>query len=93
MFAATLQPLWPSRPKTIVTLLFYFLKLYNFGLNEIFVGSTSSEVQHPWISKIKNFYSIEFYDAFVKVESENFHNFTNKKLVVSIFVTNIFERY
>ena len=38
--------------KTNVTLLFYFLKLYNFGLNEIFVGSTSSELQHPWISKI-----------------------------------------
>ena len=52
MFAATLQPLWPLRPKTNVTLLFYFLKLYNFGLNEIFVGSTSSELQHPWISKI-----------------------------------------
>ena len=48
MFAATLQHSWPSRPKTNVTLvLFYFLKLYNFGLNEIFVGSTSSEPQHP----------------------------------------------
>ena len=43
MFAADLQPSWPSRPKTNITLLFYFLKLYNFGLNEIFVGSTSSE--------------------------------------------------
>ena len=42
---------------------------------------------------LKNFYSIKFYDAFVKVESEHFHNFINKKLVVSIFVTNIFERY
>ena len=52
MFAATLQPSWPSRPKTNVTLLFYFLKLYNFGLNGIFVRSTSSELQHPWISKI-----------------------------------------
>ena len=52
MFAAFLQPSWPSRPKTNVTLLFYFLKLYNFGLNEIFVGWTSSELQHPWISKI-----------------------------------------
>ena len=41
---------------------------------------------------LKNFYSI-FYDAFVKVESENFHNFINKKLVVSIFVTNRLERY
>ena len=50
--SATLQPSWPSRPQTNVTLLFYFLKLYNFGLNEIFVGSTSSELQHPWISKI-----------------------------------------
>ena len=34
------------------TLLFYFLKLYNFSLNEIFVGSTGSELQHPWIAKI-----------------------------------------
>ena len=52
MFAANLQPSWPSRPKTNVTLLFYFLMLYNFGLNGFFVGSTSSELQHPWISKI-----------------------------------------
>ena len=52
MFAATLQPSWPSRPKTNVTLLFYFLKLYNFCFSEIFVGSTGSEIQHPWISKI-----------------------------------------
>ena len=52
MFAATLQPSWPSRPQTKGTLLFYFLKLYNFVFNEIFVGSTSSELQHPWISKI-----------------------------------------
>ena len=52
MFAATLQLSWPSRPKTNVTLLFYFLKLYNFGLYEIFVGLTSSELQHPWILKI-----------------------------------------
>ena len=52
MFAATLLPSWPSRPKTNVTLLFYFLKLYNFVLSKIFVGSTSSELQHPWISKI-----------------------------------------
>ena len=36
MFAATLQPSWPSRPKTNVTLLFYFLKLYNFGLYDNF---------------------------------------------------------
>ena len=28
-------------------LLFYFLKLYNFGFYEIFVGCTSSEQQHP----------------------------------------------
>ena len=65
MFAATLQPSWPSRPKTDVTSLFYFLKLYNFGLNEIFVGSTISELQHPWISKIttepkKNHEKIDF---------------------------------
>ena len=52
MLAATLQPSWLSRPKTNVTFLFYFLKLYNFGLNRIFAGSTSSELQHPWISKI-----------------------------------------
>ena len=52
MFAATLQPSWPSRPQTKGTLLFYFLKLYNFVFYEIFVGSTSSEVQHPWTSKI-----------------------------------------
>ena len=24
-----------------------FFKLYNIGFNEIFVGSTSSELQHP----------------------------------------------
>ena len=42
---------------------------------------------------LKSFYKIKFYDAFVKVESEKFHNFINKKLVVSIFVTNRFERY
>ena len=41
----------------------------------------------------KIFYYIKFCDAFAKVESENFHNFINKKLVVSIFVTNRFERY
>ena len=53
MFAANLQPSWPSRPQTKGTLLFYFLKLYNFGFDEIFEGSTSSELQHPWISKIR----------------------------------------
>ena len=42
MFVATLQPSWPSRPKTNVTLLFYFLKLYNFYFYDIFVGLTSS---------------------------------------------------
>ena len=52
MFAANLQPSWPSRPKTKGPLLFYFLRLYNFGFYEIFVESTSSELQHPWISKI-----------------------------------------
>ena len=52
MFAANLQPFWPSRPKTKGPLLFYFLRLYNFGFYEIFVESTSSELQHPWISKI-----------------------------------------
>ena len=51
MFAAYLvQPSWPSRPKTKGTLL-NFLKLYNFGFYVIFVGSTSSEVQHPWSQK------------------------------------------
>ena len=53
MFAADFQPSWPSRPQTKGTLLFYFLKLYNFGFYEVFVGSTSSELQHPWISKIR----------------------------------------
>ena len=43
MFAADLRPFRLSRLKTNVTLLFFFLKLYNFGFNEIFVGSTSSE--------------------------------------------------
>ena len=52
MFAATLQPLWPSRLKTNVTLLFYFSELYNFCFTEIFVGLTGSELHHPWISKI-----------------------------------------
>ena len=40
-----------------------------------------------------NYYYIKFCDAFAKLESENFRNFNNKKLVVSIFVTNTFERY
>ena len=53
MFAANFQPSYPSRPKTKGSLLFYFLKLYNFGFYEIFVGSTGSELQHPWISKIR----------------------------------------
>ena len=53
MFAANFQPSWPSRSKTNVTLLLYFLKLYSFGLYEMFVGSGSSELQHPLISKIK----------------------------------------
>ena len=43
MFAAYFQPSWPSRPKAKGTLLCYFLKLYNFGFYDIFVGSTSSE--------------------------------------------------
>ena len=50
MFTAYFQP---PRPKTKGSLLFYFLKLYNFGFYEIFVGSAGSELQHPWISKIK----------------------------------------
>ena len=41
-YAANLQP---SRPKTNVTLLFYFLKLYNFCFNQNSVGSTSVELQ------------------------------------------------
>ena len=36
MKKCSLKPSWPSRPKTNVTLLFYFLKFYNFGLGEIF---------------------------------------------------------
>ena len=31
---------------------FLYLKLYYFCFTEIFVGSTGSELQHPWISKI-----------------------------------------
>ena len=38
--------------RNIIIYYIYFLKLYNFGLNDIFVGSTISELQHPWISKI-----------------------------------------
>ena len=45
MFAADFQLSWPSRPQTKGKLLFYFLKLYNFGFYEIFLGSTSSELQ------------------------------------------------
>ena len=41
---------------------------------------------------IKSFYYIKFCDAFAELESENFHNFINKKLILSIFVTNRFER-
>ena len=37
MFAANLQPSWPSRPKTKGLLLFYFLKLYNFDSYEYFL--------------------------------------------------------
>ena len=36
---------------------------------------------------------MKFCDAFVKLESEKFHNFINKKLVVAIFVINRFCRY
>ena len=39
------------------------------------------------------FYYIKFCDAFAKLESENFHNFINKKFVIWIFVTNRFEKY
>ena len=41
-------------------------------------------------SKSEKLLLIKFYDAFVKLESEIFHNFINKKFVVSIFVTNRF---
>ena len=84
MFAANLQPSWP---RTKGTLLFYFLKLYNFGFYEIFVGSTSSELQHPWISKIrckpkkiakkKTFFRLNFE---VLVINRSFWNFLNFKL-------------
>ena len=37
---------WPSRLETYSYKLFYFLKLYNFGFDEFFVGSTISELQH-----------------------------------------------
>ena len=42
---------------------------------------------------LKNFYYIKFCDAFVKLESENFYSFINKKFVLLIFVTNRFEKY
>ena len=54
-----------------------------------YVSTTSENFIKIW----KIFYYMKFYDAFAKLESENFHNFINKKLVVSIFVTNRFERY
>ena len=47
MFVADFQPSWPSRPQTKGTLLFSFLKIYNFGFYEMFVGSTGSEQQQP----------------------------------------------
>ena len=54
MFVANSQPSWALMPQTKGTLLFYFLKpYYNLGFYEIFVGSTSSEVKRPWISKIR----------------------------------------
>ena len=51
MFAANLEHLAfkATDQRHIIILLF---DLYNFVFCEIFVGSTSPEVQHPWISKI-----------------------------------------
>ena len=49
MFAANFQPSEPSRPKTKGLLIFYFLKLYNFGFYEIFVGSTGSELPRGYL--------------------------------------------
>ena len=42
---------------------------------------------------LKIFYYMKFFDTFAKLESEHFHNFINTKWVLSIFVTNRFERY
>ena len=82
MFVAYFQPSWPSRPKTKGLLLFYFLKLYNFGFYEIFVGSTGSELHFSVFStswKIdwsyffslppENFYDIwpQTYENFIKI--------------------------
>ena len=53
MFAANFQLSWPSRPRTKGPLLFYFLKTLQFWFLSNFVGSTGSELQHPWISKIR----------------------------------------
>ena len=51
------------------------MKLYNCDFYEIFVGL---------------FLMILICDACPKLESENLQNFLNKKLVVSIFVTNTY---
>ena len=58
MLAANFQPSWPSRGSNQrhISEGVCFLKLLGGGqffFYEIFVGSTSSEVQHPWISKIR----------------------------------------
>ena len=73
-------------PGKLIEVIFFLVPNRNFFI--IFEHNLPKFHQY-----LQNFYSMKFYDAFVKVESENFHNFINKKLVVSIFVTNRFERY
>ena len=69
MFAATLQPSWPSRPQTKGTLLFYFLKLYNFvflwnfcGINQ-FWGTAPMDLKNHDGTK-KNREKIDFQAQF-----------------------------
>ena len=45
IFKVNLQPSRPSEPTNVVTLLFYFLKLYIFCVYEIFLGSTGCKLQ------------------------------------------------
>ena len=75
MFTAYFKPSWPSRPKTNVTLLFYFLKLYNFGFLWIFYGinqfwatvptlisNITNEPKQSIFRLLKFFQSIDFYE-------------------------------
>ena len=69
MFAAYFQPSWPSRPKTKGTLLFYFLKLYNYGflwnfcgINWFWATAPMDLKKQPWTKKIakKQFFRLNF---------------------------------